>query len=65
MPIKWTAPEILSGNVAELSSQSDVYVQYAWVKCEVNMAGYWPSSFLLVYGPRRGQKVNKANIQPS
>ena len=27
MPIKWTAPEILSGNVAELSSKSDVYVQ--------------------------------------
>ena len=30
MPIKWTAPEILSGNVAELSTQSDVYVQYVW-----------------------------------
>ena len=28
MPIKWTAPEILLGNVAELSTQSDVYVQY-------------------------------------
>ena len=28
MPIKWTAPEILLGNVAELSIQSDVYVQY-------------------------------------
>ena len=22
-------------------------------KCEVKMAGYWPSSFLRVYGPRR------------
>ena len=21
-------------------------------KCEVKMAGYWPSSFLRVYGPR-------------
>ena len=31
MPIKWTAPEILSGNVADLSTQSDVYVQYVWV----------------------------------
>jgi len=31
MPIKWTAPEILLGNVAELSTQSDVYVQYVWV----------------------------------
>ena len=28
MPIKWTAPEILSGNFAELSTQSDVYVKY-------------------------------------
>ena len=28
MPIKWTAPEILSGNVAELSTKCDVYVQY-------------------------------------
>ena len=26
IPIKWTAPEILSGHFAELSSQSDVYV---------------------------------------
>ena len=24
-------------------------------KCEVKMAGYWPSSFLRVYGPRRSQ----------
>ena len=31
MPIKWTAPEILSGNVVELSTQSDVYVHYVWV----------------------------------
>ena len=22
-------------------------------KCKVKMAGYWPSSFLRVYGPRR------------
>ena len=28
MSIKWTAPEILSGNVADLSTHSDVYVQY-------------------------------------
>ena len=28
IPIKWTAPEILSGSFAELSTQSDVYVQY-------------------------------------
>ena len=37
-------------------------------KCEVKMAGYWPSSFFVcVYGPRRinSQKKNKANIQPS
>ena len=48
MPIKWTAPEILSGNVAELSTQSDVYVQNIyglWTKCEVKMAEYWSSSF--------------------
>ena len=24
-------------------------------KCEVKMAGYWPSSFLRVYGPRRSR----------
>ena len=24
-------------------------------KCEVKMAGYWPSSFLRVYGPRRNR----------
>ena len=32
MPIKWTAPEILSGNFAELSTQSDVYVQYEFFR---------------------------------
>ena len=26
IPIKWTAPEILKGHFAELSSKSDVYV---------------------------------------
>ena len=26
IPVKWTAPEILFGNVAELSPLSDVYV---------------------------------------
>ena len=26
MPIKWTAPEILFGDAANLSSKSDVYV---------------------------------------
>ena len=30
MPIKWTAPEILLGHFAELSTQSDVYVQYIY-----------------------------------
>ena len=40
-------------------------------KCEVKMAGYRPSSFLRVYGPRRGRshnhakKKNESNIQPS
>ena len=36
-------------------------------KCEVKMAGYWPSSFFVcVYGPRRTcKKKNEANIQPS
>ena len=24
-------------------------------KCEVKMAGYWPSSVLRVYGPRRSR----------
>ena len=32
--------------------------------CSVMMAGYWPCSFLRVYGPRR-EKKNLANIQPS
>ena len=27
MPVKWTAPEILYGNPAELSTKSDVYVE--------------------------------------
>ena len=27
MPIKWTAPEILFGNPADLSAKSDVYVK--------------------------------------
>ena len=26
MPVKWTAPEILFGDAADLSSKSDVYV---------------------------------------
>ena len=26
MPVKWTAPEVLYGNIAKLSSKSDVYV---------------------------------------
>ena len=41
-------------------------------KCDVKMAGYWPSSYLRVYGPRQSrgpninsQKKNEANIQPS
>ena len=25
IPVKWTAPEILFGNIADLSPQSDVY----------------------------------------
>ena len=41
-------------------------------KCEVKMAGYWPSSFLRVNGPRRilgrsinTQEKNEGDIQPS
>ena len=41
-------------------------------KCEVNMAGYWPSSFCACFVDRDGIEVNKlakkkneANIQPS
>jgi len=41
MPLKWTAPEILSGKVAELSSQSDVYVQYVWVIDQVSVRSTW------------------------
>ena len=26
VPVKWTAPEVLYGNIAKLSSKSDVYV---------------------------------------
>ena len=26
VPVKWTAPEVLFGNIAKLSSKSDVYV---------------------------------------
>ena len=26
MPVKWTAPEVLFGDIAKLSSKSDVYV---------------------------------------
>ena len=35
-------------------------------KCEVKMAGYWPSSFLGVYGPRqsRGQYTRKKRMRP-
>ena len=28
MPVKWTAPEILFGDIAKLSSKSDVYVLF-------------------------------------
>jgi len=41
MPIKWTAPEILSGNFAELSAQSDVYVQYMRVIDQVSVRSAW------------------------
>ena len=40
-------------------------------KCEVKMAGYWPSSFFCVFMDRdevevlNSQKKNEANIQPS
>ena len=37
--------------------------------CEVKMAGYWPSSFLRVYGDgvkvHNSRKKNETNIQPS
>ena len=39
--------------------------------CSVKMAGFWPRSFLRVYGPRlrlgpeTRKKKNLANIQPS
>ncbi|XP_020615347.1 tyrosine kinase receptor Cad96Ca-like [Orbicella faveolata] len=41
MPIKWTAPEILSGNVAELSTQSDVW-SYGIVLYEIFTIGGIP-----------------------
>ena len=28
VPVKWTAPEVLYGNIANLSSKSDVYVLF-------------------------------------
>ena len=40
-------------------------------KCEVKMAGYWPSSFFACLWTERksrsinSQKRNKANVQPS
>ena len=36
-----------------VSKEKSVYVLLT--KCEVKMAGYWPSSFLRVYGPRRSR----------
>ena len=35
-------------------------------KCEIKMAGYWPSPFLRVYGPRRtrGPKPRKKRTRP-
>ncbi|XP_078342494.1 fibroblast growth factor receptor 1-like isoform X1 [Oculina patagonica] len=41
MPIKWTAPEILSGNFAELSSKSDVW-SYGIVLYEIFTVGGIP-----------------------
>ena len=32
-----------------------LFLSWLLTKCEVNMAGYWPSCFLRVYGPRRSQ----------
>ena len=31
------------------------YMYGILTKCEIKMAGYWPSSFLRVYGPRRSR----------
>ena len=38
-----------------LSPLSIVYMYGLLIKCEVKVAGYWPSSFLRVYGPRRSR----------
>ena len=34
-------------------------------KCEVKMAGYWPSSFLRVYGPRRSSQKKERGQYPA
>ena len=52
----WLLPDVFIP-VINMSQKSDLkfILQYVWVidqVCSVKMAGYWPSSFLRVYGPR-------------
>ena len=68
------------GKGGELSSQASkmlyklpgaVYMYGLLIKCEVKMAGYWPSSFFACLWTEtksrsiNSQKKNEANIQPS
>ena len=53
-----TCQEFEVAFIREISTHATAYciVIYGLLtKCEVKMAGHWPSSFLRVYGPRRSR----------
>ena len=60
LPIPFTTPSLLKTSLNEewkecVTSQKGLRRMYGLLtKCDVKMAGYWPSSFLRVYGPSRG-----------
>ena len=51
MPVKWTAPEVLFGDIAKLSSKSDVY-ELLLIKFQFFVCFFFFLLLLLFFGQR-------------